>query len=73
MGESVREVCGSLRIGGKNPKSVWWNVEIKAAVWRKEAAGKGVLAASNEDTKERYMEASSRMERPQVSMKSQEK
>ena len=32
----------------KNPKSVWWNDEIKAGVRRKEAAWKGVLAASNE-------------------------
>ena len=30
---------------------------IKAAVRRKEAAWKGVLAASDEETKERYMEA----------------
>ena len=26
--------------GGNNPKSVWWNYEIKAAVRRKEAAWK---------------------------------
>ena len=25
--ESAREVCGSVRVGGKNPKSVWWNDE----------------------------------------------
>ena len=25
MVERAREVCGSLRVGGKNPKSVWWN------------------------------------------------
>ena len=43
---------------GKNPKRVWWNDEIKAAVRGKEAAWKGVLAASNEETRERYMEAS---------------
>ena len=41
-------------VGGKSQKSVWWNDEIKAAVRRKEAAWK---AASNEETKERYMEA----------------
>ena len=23
MVESAREVCGSVRVGGKNPKSVW--------------------------------------------------
>ena len=44
-------------MGRKNPKSVWWNNEIKAAVRRKEAAWKGVLAASDEKTKERCMEA----------------
>ena len=42
---------------GENPKSVWWIDEMKAAVRRKEAAWKGVLAASDEETKERSMEA----------------
>ena len=32
MVESAREVCGSVRVGRKNTKSVWWNHEIKAAV-----------------------------------------
>ena len=40
----------------KEPKSVWWNDEIKGAVRRKKAAWKEVLAASDEETKERYME-----------------
>ena len=30
-------MCGSVRVGGKNPKSVWWNDEVKTAVRRKEA------------------------------------
>ena len=47
------QVCGSMRVGGKNPKSVWWNEKVT----RKEVAWKGVLAASNEETKERCMEA----------------
>ena len=55
--ESAREVCDSVRVGGKNPKSVWWNDERKAAVRRKEATWKGVLAVSNEETKERCIEA----------------
>ena len=38
-------------MGGKNPKSVWRNDEIKATVRRKEAAWKEVLAAINEETK----------------------
>ena len=32
-------------------KSVWWNDDIKAAVRRNEAAWKGVLAGSDEETK----------------------
>ena len=57
MVESAREVCGSVRIGGKNPRSVWLNGEIKAEVRRKNSAWKRVLAASDEETKERCMEA----------------
>ena len=53
---SSREVCTSVRVGGKNPNSMWWNDKIKAAVRRKENAEKGVLAASNEEIKERCME-----------------
>ena len=55
MLESAREVRGSVRVGRKNPKSMCWNDEIKAAVRRKEADWK-VLAASDEKEKERYME-----------------
>ena len=55
-GESVREGSSSERVGGKNPKKVWWKGEVKAVVKRKEAAGK-VLAASYEEAKERCMEA----------------
>ena len=47
--KSAREVCGSVRVGEKNPKSVWWSDDIKAAVRRKEAA-------SDEETKERCTE-----------------
>ena len=53
MVESGREVCGSVRLGGKNPKSVWWNDEIKAAVKRKETAWKEVLEDNDEEEKER--------------------
>ena len=41
MVKSIREVCGSVRVRGKNSKSVWWNDEIKAR---------------DEDPKERGME-----------------
>ena len=41
MVESAKEVCSSVRVGGKNPKGVLWNDEIKAAVRRKEDAWKG--------------------------------
>ena len=56
--ENVREVCASVRVGGrgKNPKSVLWNDEVKAAVMRKEAAWKEV-STTNEEAKERCMEA----------------
>ena len=56
MVESARKVCGSVRVGGKNPKCVWWSDEVKPAVMRKEAAWKGVLAASDRERKERCME-----------------
>ena len=52
MVESVREVCGSVKVGGKT-RSVWWNDEVKAAVRRKEA-----LAARDEEAKRvGYIEA----------------
>ena len=35
MVESAGEVCGSIKVGGKNPKSIWWSNKIKAAVRRK--------------------------------------
>ena len=50
MVEGAREVCGSVRVGGGNPKSVWWNNQEKAVVKIKEAAWKRVLAASDEET-----------------------
>ena len=41
MVESAREqVCGSMRVGGKNLKRVWWNNEIKAVVRRKRLLGR---------------------------------
>ena len=36
MIESAGDMCASMRVGRKNPKSVWWNDEVKAAVRRKE-------------------------------------
>ena len=32
MVESARELCGSVQVEGGNPKSVWWNDQVKAAV-----------------------------------------
>ena len=55
---SIRELCGSVRLGGKSPKSVWWNNEVKTVVRREE-----VLAANNEEAKERCMEAYRRKEK----------
>ena len=40
MVESTRDVCGLVRVGGNNRKTVLWNNEIKADVKRKEAACK---------------------------------
>ena len=51
MVESVREVCGPVRLGEKNPKSVWWNNKVKAVVRRKKVAWKEVLAANDEEAK----------------------
>ena len=55
--ESARKVCGSLRVEGKNPKCVWWDDEVKAAVRRKEAAWREVLTASDEESREICMKA----------------
>ena len=45
------------RKGGKKLKVVCWNDEVKGVVRRKEAARKEVLAASDEEAKERCMES----------------
>ena len=58
MVESAREVCCSVRLGvGKNAKSVWWNDEVKAMVRGNEDAWREVLAPSDEEAKERCMQA----------------
>ena len=43
--------------GGENPKSVWWNNDVKSTVRRKETAGEKALGAGDEEPKERCMEA----------------
>ena len=40
MVDSVRKVCGSLRVGGNSQNNVWLNDIVKAAVERKEAPRK---------------------------------
>ena len=52
MIQSVNEVCGSVKVGEKNPESIWWNDEVKAVVGRKEATWKEVLTASDKEAKE---------------------
>ena len=56
MIESTREVCGSVKGEGKNPKSLWWNDEVQAVFRRKEVAWKEDLAASDEEENERWMD-----------------
>ena len=46
-----------MKVGGKNPKSMWWNDEVNAAIKRKEALQKEEMAASDAETKERCMKA----------------
>ena len=47
MVEIAREVCGSVRVGGKNPKSMWWNYKDETTVRRKEVVWKEMLATSD--------------------------
>ena len=56
MVESAREVYGSVRVGGGNPKCVWWNEQVKAEIKRKEDAWKVVLGARDEDVRENCLE-----------------
>ena len=56
MVESRREVCCSVRVEGKNSRSVWWNDDIKAAVMRKEVVLKEVFGASDKEAKKRCIE-----------------
>ena len=66
MVESTRGVCGSVRMGVKNPQSVWWNDEIKAAVRRKEAVWKELLAANDEESKDVWNLTEKKRERLKV-------
>ena len=36
MVNRAREVRDSVRVGGKNPKNVWWNDVVKAVLGKKE-------------------------------------
>ena len=56
MVESARKMCVSVRVGGKKPKSVWWNDVVKVAVERKEAAWREALRARDNVAEERCME-----------------
>ena len=37
MDESAREVCDSVKVGGRNPKSVWWIDKVQSCSQRKKA------------------------------------
>ena len=54
MVESAKEVCGSVKVGRGNSKSVWWNDQVIATVKRKEDAWKE--GARDEDARERCLE-----------------
>ena len=41
MVASASEVCGSVRVGEKNPKSVWWKDEIKLQLGKRRLFGRG--------------------------------
>ena len=43
MVEGAKQMCGLVRVGGGNPKNVWWNNQVKAAVKRKEGVWKEML------------------------------
>ena len=61
---TVQESCLAPREGrGKNPKNVWWNDLVKAAVKRNEGGWKEVLGARDEATKDRFMEIYKRKEK----------
>ena len=48
MVEIAREVCGSVRVGGKNPKSMWWNYKDETTVRRKDVVWKvGIMGSTD--------------------------
>jgi hypothetical protein len=53
---SAKEVCGCVKIGGRNDKSELWNEEVKQAVESKREAWLNVLKAKDEISKESCME-----------------
>ena len=57
MWEQVKraKLCSSVRVGGRNPKSVWWDDEVKAAFKRKEDAWMEVLGAKDVDERGRCL------------------
>ena len=57
MVKSAREMRSLVRVGGLNPKSVWWDDQVKVAIKRKEGAWKEVLGAREKDARERRLEA----------------
>ena len=40
MAESAREMCGSMREGGGNQKSVWWNDQLKMRLRERRVLGR---------------------------------
>ena len=46
----------SVKVIGRNPRSMWWNTQVKAAVMRREVAWREVLGCRHEEAKEKCLE-----------------
>ena len=54
--DSARGICGCVRIGKKNPKSEWWNDQVKPTIERKEVAQKSLLKTGDDIVNKRFIE-----------------
>ena len=54
--DNKRDVCGLMRMWGKNLTSMWQNEEVKAVVEIKEAAWQEVMGARDKVAKDRSLQ-----------------